>query len=295
MPYQATVYNVMIASPGDVEQERRIARDVIYNWNSLHSANTNIILQPIGWETHSLPEMGDRPQVIINKQLLKNADLLIGIFWARLGTPTGAAESGTVEEIQEHIKSGKPTMLYFSKQPVALDSVDQGQYQKLKTFIEECKTKGLLFEYDNLSQFGEYFYRHLVRAVNDNEYFKKKPDIGNNPIPTLPNIIEKIVPPNKQGISIELSDEAKELLIEASKSPDGRIMKLRTSQGLTVQTNNKGFIGRRDARLEAIWEDAVKQLFENGLIEDKGYKGEVFAVTRLGYEYADKLMKESNT
>lgn len=295
MSYQATVYNVMIACPGDVEQERRIAREVIYDWNSLHSANTRIILQPIGWETHSSPEMGNRPQAIINKQILKNADLLVGIFWARLGTPTGVAESGTVEEIREHIKADKPAMIYFSKQPVSLDSVDNEQYKKLKIFMDECKAKGLLSEYDNLSQFKEYFYRHLVQTVNDNEYFKKKPDISTNSIPTLPMIMEQIVPPNRQGINIELNDEAQELLIEASKSPDGRIIRLRTMQGLTIQTNNKNFIGKKDVRLEAIWEDALNQLIEKSLIEDRGYKGEVFAVTRLGYEYADKLIKENTT
>ena len=64
-------------------------------------------------------------------------------------------------------------------------------------------------------------------------------------------------------------------------------------QGLTIQTNKRGFVSERNARLEALWEDALNQLIENDLIEDKGYKGEVFAVTRLGYEYADKLVKES--
>jgi len=34
---------------------------------------------------------------------------------------------------------------------------------------------------------------------------------------------------------------------------------------------------------------AVNQLYENDLIADKYHKGEVFAVTRRGYEYADNL------
>ena len=84
------------------------------------------------------------------------------------------------------------------------------------------------------------------------------------------------------------------MLIEASQSPDGRIMRFRTNRGLTIQTNKKGFVGERNARLEAIWEDALNQLVENNLIEDKGYKGEVFAVTRLGYEYADILQDKSS-
>ncbi len=106
-------------------------------------------------------------------------------------------------------------------------------------------------------------------------------------LPTYPSQIT-------QTENIDISDEAKELLIEASQSPDGRIMRLRTMQGLIIKTNTKGFVGERNARLEAIWEDALNQLIENSLIEDKGYKGEVFAVTRLGYEYADILQDKSS-
>jgi len=41
MPYEATVYNVFIASPGDVLAERTIARDVIYEWNAVRRPSLN--------------------------------------------------------------------------------------------------------------------------------------------------------------------------------------------------------------------------------------------------------------
>jgi hypothetical protein len=34
----------------------------------------------LGWEVNAVPELGGRPQGIINKQLLEDADILIGIF-----------------------------------------------------------------------------------------------------------------------------------------------------------------------------------------------------------------------
>ena len=37
MSYDAKVFNVMIASPSDVESERSIVREVIYEWNAVHS------------------------------------------------------------------------------------------------------------------------------------------------------------------------------------------------------------------------------------------------------------------
>ena len=50
-----------------------------------------MILMPVGWDTHASPEMGDRAQAIINKQVLKNADLVVAAFWTRLGSPTGVS------------------------------------------------------------------------------------------------------------------------------------------------------------------------------------------------------------
>jgi hypothetical protein len=103
----------MIASPSDVSRERRIAREVIAEWNTIHSKDRKTVLMPVGWDTHSVPDTGDRPQAIINGQLLKGSDLLIAMFWTRIGSPTGAAQSGTVEEIEEHIGAGKSAMIHF--------------------------------------------------------------------------------------------------------------------------------------------------------------------------------------
>ena len=116
---------------GDVASERAIVRDVVYEWNAVHSSSRKLVLLPIGWETRSSPEMGAPAQSIINKQVLTKCDLLVGVFWTRIGTPTEHHLSGTVEEIEEHIVTGKPAMLYFSSQPVALDTVDIDQIQRL--------------------------------------------------------------------------------------------------------------------------------------------------------------------
>jgi hypothetical protein len=37
MSYNATIFKVMIASPGDVSMERGIVRDVLAEWNAIHS------------------------------------------------------------------------------------------------------------------------------------------------------------------------------------------------------------------------------------------------------------------
>jgi len=161
MSYDARVFNVMIASPGDVASERNIAREVIHEWNAVHSRAREIVLLPVGWESHSSPEMGNKPQEIINSQILDKCDLLVGVFWTRIGTSTGEYVSGTVEEIEKHVNAGKPVMLYFSDQPAHLDSVDPEQYAKLKEFKASCQSRGLYESYDSYSDFKEKFYRQL--------------------------------------------------------------------------------------------------------------------------------------
>ena len=125
MTFEAIACNVMIASPGDVEVERNIVREVIHEWNAVNARMRRTVLLPVGWETHSSPLMGSHPQSIINWQVLKDSDLLIAVFWTRLGTPTQSAESGSVEEIEKHVAAGKPAMIYFSSAPVALHAINE--------------------------------------------------------------------------------------------------------------------------------------------------------------------------
>lgn len=241
---------------------------------------------PVGWDTHSAPAMGDRPQGIINKQVLQGADLLIAIFWTRLGTPSGEADSGTVEEIEKHLAAGKPAMLYFSLAPVRPDSVDDEQYTALTKFREQCKKKGLIGTYDDPAEFARVLQAHLVRTVNDDPYFQRlRRESGS----------EAIKAENPEAsLKLALSEEARELLLEAVQDPHGVIMRFRTSGGLVVQTHSKNMVTRpHDGRCEALWEGAVEELVENGLIAKVGHKGEVFRVTRAGYELADALRQQA--
>jgi hypothetical protein len=112
-----------------------------------------------------VPEMGDRPQAIINKQLVESCDVLIGAFWTRIGTHTGVAESGTVEEIEEFIKAGKPVLLYFSSAPVVLESVDQDQYRRLTEFRKNVEGRGLVQRYEAVADLREKLARHLTATA----------------------------------------------------------------------------------------------------------------------------------
>jgi hypothetical protein len=244
---------------------------------------------PTTWETHSAPLMGDRPQAIINEQVLKNCDLLIGIFWTRIGTPTGESVSGTVEEIQEHISAGKPVMLYFSTAPAHLETVDQDQYERLKQFKETCLNKGLIETYADLAEFRKKFFRQLAITINTNEYLHKTALLTNvTETPLSITRTDSLSPPNA---NYELSKEACELIIDASQDAQGIIMVVKHSTGMFIKTHEKVYGDENNRRSQALWEAAKDELVYSGFLKPRGFQGIVFEVTNAGYEVADALKK----
>ena len=89
-------YKVFIASPGDVPEERAVARDVCRQLDEDPLIRKeDATFRAVGWKD-AFPGPG-RPQEIINR-LVKECDLFVCLFHKRLGTPSGKEESGTLEE-----------------------------------------------------------------------------------------------------------------------------------------------------------------------------------------------------
>jgi nucleoside 2-deoxyribosyltransferase len=162
MPYSATVFNVLIASPSDVPNERQAIAESLHEWNALHAESTGKVLLPVMWESHSAPSMGDRPQGIINELVVKSCDMLIGAFWTRLGSPTGVEDSGTVEEIKWFLKQQKPVMLYYSDAPVQPSKIDKNQLDKLEEFKKSIRKQGIQEDYSSVDELKTKLSRHLT-------------------------------------------------------------------------------------------------------------------------------------
>jgi hypothetical protein len=161
----ASVLNILIASPSDVSEERDIVEKTILEWNATHFLQSGILLHPIRWETHAYPASGDRPQAIINKQIVESGDILIGIFGYKLGTPTGKVQSGTIEEIEEFRKAGKYVALYFSTANVPR-SADGDQLEALESYKRECRNDTLYFEFEDASGLHGHLTKHLPKIVH---------------------------------------------------------------------------------------------------------------------------------
>ena len=251
-------------------EEGKAVRSVIDEWNALNAEEQGVVLLPMSWQTHATPQMGIRPQGAINEQLLNRADVVVAIFWTRLGTPTGQAPSGTVEELREHMSRGKPTLLYFSDAPVEPTRIDPQQHEALRAFRAEIRTEGLVDDFCSIAEFEQKFRSHLHRTVTT-----KLGAVDAQPIP--------------QPRTVELTEHASDLLIEASQDKHGHII-VSVAMGpyYQVSTNGRDFLDDpSNARDRQRWIAVLEQLEELDLIRPSDFasadKGGLFMISERGY------------
>jgi len=274
MAYIASAIEIILASPSDVEAEREIFREVIAEWNAINSRDKGIVLMPLSWESHSSPELGDRPQQFISDRVLAHADILVGILWTRVGTPTGKAISGTIEEIEEHLKLGKPVMLYFSNAPVEPGKLDHDQYQRLIAFKERAQQLGLIETFDSSATFRDKFRRQLPLTLRDNPYLRDSAFAR--------GMVRGLAEPTSRNEA--LSDDAKNLLRAAVQSPDGQIYGSLGDNG-AINAGTTRFGGDGSRRTAARWEGAIEELVRHGFARE--IDEDSFELTDAAYKFAD--------
>lgn len=186
MSFDAKVFKILIASPGDVDEEREAIPEVIARWNNNNAETNHVVLLPVKWETHSAPLLGQRAQGVINDQIVTSCDMAIGVFWTRLGSPTGASESGTAEEIEWFIHNQKPVMVYFSSRSIDPKALDIDQYKSLKEFEKKMQNLGLTGSYTSITDFKEQLLNQI--SINVRTLLTGTPV----PVPTPKEVKQKV-------------------------------------------------------------------------------------------------------
>ena len=173
-------YRCLIISPSDVLGERDALEEVIQNWNAHIGRGLGARVEAVRWERHSTPELGNRPQAIINQQILEDCDLGVAIFWSRLGTPTQDFPSGSMEEIEILTKTGKNVLVYFSKRDIPQNSLDVKQLENLRAIKEKYQSNGLVAHFNDISNLKEQFLLHLTtwvtKLLNTEKNFSASPE-----------------------------------------------------------------------------------------------------------------------
>jgi hypothetical protein len=163
------VKRIFLACPGDLMPERSKFPRLITTVNELRAHSLGIHLEAVGWE-RVIPSSGHRPQDLINEEL-KLADLVVVIFWNRLGSPssTHSERTGTVEEFELarklHAENGKPLAWVYFKKPTSASGEQLHSVLSLRKDIEE--EKNLFFrEYESTEEWEVMFQQHLVAYLD---------------------------------------------------------------------------------------------------------------------------------
>lgn len=168
---QVEIIKIFLASPGDVQAERTIVRDVLDSINKTLGQEKGIRFEVVSWDTDSVPSYGQDAQAVLNAQIgdMTQIDVFVGIMWNRFGSTTPRAESGTEEEFRRAVESlkkyGRPViMFYFNRMPFdAPSSMEAEQKMKVLRFKEEMRENGLTQDYSSREEFGERFRFHIEK------------------------------------------------------------------------------------------------------------------------------------
>lgn len=167
------IVRVFVASPSDVQRERDSLLGVINELNRTCDSllgQSVIRLELVRWETDTFPDVG-RTQALITEQI-GDYDIFIGVLWKRLGTPTGKAPSGTIEEFDtaysRRNETGKPHIaFYFNRaaSPPPQSVTDAEQLLGVLRFRERLASIAFTADYDGAALFADTVRPHLTRII----------------------------------------------------------------------------------------------------------------------------------
>jgi hypothetical protein len=160
-----TAIRVVLASPSDVDTERRITEEVVNSVNSVVGAEVGVVIQLSRWEDIPAALNVGGPQSHIDSELrIPECDLIVGVFGMRFG-------SGTEHEIRQALeswrRSQKPqVMLYFRKEgPLPRNTDEMEHWARILKFRTEIGSQALFKEYVGENDFREQLHADLNRSV----------------------------------------------------------------------------------------------------------------------------------
>jgi hypothetical protein len=166
------IVRVFLASPGDLQDERKAAKAVVDEFNELLARKLGHHVELVGWED-TVSAFG-RPQAIINQDL-EQCELFIGLMWMKWGTPPAASglyTSGFEEEfrlsLDRRMREGRPeiSVLFKKIEPEFLNDPGDGLKKVLHFKTQLITEKQLYFEhFSSIRDFEAKIRRRIVSYV----------------------------------------------------------------------------------------------------------------------------------
>lgn len=167
------ILHAFLASPGDLQDERKAVRNVVDEFNESLADVFGYQIELLGWED-TVAGFG-RPQELINQDV-DRCDLFIGLIWKRWGTPPdkdGLFSSGFQEEFERskdrREKSGSPEIALFFKKVPGRDKRDPGPHLKRVLEFQEStieERKILFREFSTIREMERLVRKKVIAYVN---------------------------------------------------------------------------------------------------------------------------------
>lgn len=180
MAQNVTLYNLLISCPGDVKDEVSLIEAAVDEFNELYAEPLGITIKTRHWSKSSYAQSGGKPQALLNEQFVNKCDAAVAIFWTKFGSPTDEYSSGTEEEIEIMLQSGKQVFMYFSDKPISPSQMNSDGYKQILSFREKYKDRGIYFTYTSNEEFKRLFFAHLSMHFLTEKRIKGK-DIAYTP------------------------------------------------------------------------------------------------------------------
>jgi hypothetical protein len=261
----ANILRVVVASPGDVEAERKIIPEVVDSLNRGVAANQSLRLEVYKWDTDSYPgfhPQGAQGQVDTGLRI-DDCDLLVGIFWKRFGTPVSDAQSGTEHEFLRAYdgwkEKGRPQIMFYFNQkayaPRFREETDQ--WGKVLEFKKNFPREGLWWAYSGPTEFEKYLRDHLTRFLLDLSPSSLEPPTSLG----KPSIAGGVPP--VPSLFVGREESLHELKQHLGVAPGGR-----TSGPMQVLTTVRGWpgVGKTSVVAALAHDPEVEKAFPDGVL-----------------------------
>jgi hypothetical protein len=168
---------LVVVSPEDVAEEAAAVDSVVARLNRQIAHDRGIHIDVYRWKTDAYPGFhpeGYQKGVLDPILCIDGADIVVGIFWTRLGTPAVDGKTGAQHEIDNALAASgasggarpRHICVYWSHAPVSQEENrnERALKQKLAlvSYIESLKERGLVVgSYDGPRDFPNSLLEHL--------------------------------------------------------------------------------------------------------------------------------------
>ena len=165
---------IFLASPGDVQEERGLARKRLERLERTPLVRRDFTLEAVSWDDPDAPApmlAALTPQQAVARALPRpsECDLTVVILWGRMGTPLDERKpdgspylSGTEWEFEDARRAGKPVLVYrrTTALPAAGTAEIAEQRAKVQQFFDRFTgpggvLRGGVTTYDTVEQFAD--------------------------------------------------------------------------------------------------------------------------------------------